>query len=450
MKAFRARALTVAGSDSGGGAGIQADLKTFAALGVHGMCAITAITAQNTVGVYAVQDIDVDVIRSQIRAVVEDIGVDAVKTGMLHTSQIIDAVAEELSKLSKPIVVDPVMIAKSGAELLREDAVKSLIEKMLPIATVLTPNAMEASKLVGFAVKTLEDAKRAAKRIAEMGPKAVVVKGGHIDTEKSADTLYCDGEFRILESPRIDTKNTHGTGCVFASAIAAELAKGSDVISAVSQAKQFVLNAIRNGISIGRGHGPVNPSASVYEAAMKFEALERLKEAIRMLEFTPAVAKLIPESQSNIAMAIPYAESREEVVAVPGRIVRQPWGVKASGCPEFGASRHVANAVLTAMEYNPNIRAAMNIRLGEDVLNAAKALGLSISHYDRRLEPEDVKKTEGMSVRWGISQAVKLHGKVPNVVYHEGDWGKEPMVTVFGKDAVEVASFVIKLAEMVK
>ncbi|MEM1531313.1 MAG: bifunctional hydroxymethylpyrimidine kinase/phosphomethylpyrimidine kinase, partial [Nitrososphaerota archaeon] len=448
MKAFRARALTVAGSDSGGGAGIQADLKTFAALGVHGMCAITAITAQNTVGVYAVQDIDVDVIRSQIRAVVEDIGVDAVKTGMLHTSQIIDAVAEELSKLSKPIVVDPVMIAKSGAELLREDAVKSLIEKMLPIATVLTPNAMEASKLVGFAVKTLEDAKRAAKRIAEMGPKAVVVKGGHIDTEKSADTLYCDGEFRILESPRIDTKNTHGTGCVFASAIAAELAKGSDVISAVSQAKQFVLNAIRNGISIGRGHGPVNPSASVYEAAMKFEALERLKEAIRMLEFTPAVAKLIPESQSNIAMAIPYAESREEVVAVPGRIVRQPWGVKASGCPEFGASRHVANAVLTAMEYNPNIRAAMNIRLGEDVLNAAKALGLSISHYDRRLEPEDVKKTEGMSVRWGISQAVKLHGKVPNVVYHEGDWGKEPMVTVFGKDAVEVASFVIKLAEM--
>ncbi|MEM0456397.1 MAG: bifunctional hydroxymethylpyrimidine kinase/phosphomethylpyrimidine kinase [Nitrososphaerota archaeon] len=450
MKAFRARALTVAGSDSGGGAGIQADLKTFAALGVHGMCAITAITAQNTVGVYAVQDIDVDVIRSQIRAVVEDIGVDAVKTGMLHTSQIIDAVAEELSKLSKPIVVDPVMIAKSGAELLREDAVKSLIEKMLPIATVLTPNAMEASKLVGFAVKTLEDAKRAAKRIAEMGPKAVVVKGGHIDTEKSADTLYCDGEFRILESPRIDTKNTHGTGCVFASAIAAELAKGSDVISAVSQAKQFVLNAIRNGISIGRGHGPVNPSASVYEAAMKFEALERLKEAIRMLEFTPAVAKLIPESQSNIAMAIPYAESREEVVAVPGRIVRQPWGVKASGCPEFGASRHVANAVLTAMEYNPNIRAAMNIRLGEDVLNAAKALGLSISHYDRRLEPEDVKKTEGMSVRWGISQAVKLHGKVPNVVYHEGDWGKEPMVTVFGKDAVEVASFVIKLAEMIK
>ncbi|MEM4546256.1 MAG: bifunctional hydroxymethylpyrimidine kinase/phosphomethylpyrimidine kinase [Nitrososphaerota archaeon] len=450
MKAFRARALTVAGSDSGGGAGIQADLKTFAALGVHGMCAITAITAQNTVGVYAVQDIDVDVIRSQIRAVVEDIGVDAVKTGMLHTSQIIDAVAEELSKLSKPIVVDPVMIAKSGAELLREDAVKSLIEKMLPIATVLTPNAMEASKLVGFAVKTLEDAKRAAKRIAEMGPKAVVVKGGHIDTEKSADTLYYDGEFRILESPRIDTKNTHGTGCVFASAIAAELAKGSDVISAVSQAKQFVLNAIRNGISIGRGHGPVNPSASVYEAAMKFEALERLKEAIRMLEFTPAVAKLIPESQSNIAMAIPYAESREEVVAVPGRIVRQPWGVKASGCPEFGASRHVANAVLTAMEYNPNIRAAMNIRLGEDVLNAAKALGLSISHYDRRLEPEDVKKTEGMSVRWGISQAVKLHGKVPNVVYHEGDWGKEPMVTVFGKDAVEVASFVIKLAEMIK
>ncbi|PUA32052.1 MAG: bifunctional hydroxymethylpyrimidine kinase/phosphomethylpyrimidine kinase [Candidatus Terraquivivens tikiterensis] len=450
MRAFRARALTVAGSDSGGGAGIQADLKTFAALGVHGMCAITAITAQNTVGVYAVQDVDVEVIRSQIRVVAEDIGVDAVKTGMLHTSQIIEAVAEELSKLSKPIVVDPVMVAKSGAELLKQDAVKSLIEKMLPIATVLTPNALEASKLVGFAVKTLEDAKRAARAIAEMGPRAVVVKGGHILSEKSVDTLYYDGEVRLIESPRVNTKNTHGTGCVFASAIAAEMAKGADILSAVSTAKQFVLSAIKKGTSIGKGHGPVNPSASVYEAAMKFEALECLKEAVRMLESNPAVARLIPESQSNIAMAIPYAESREEVVAIPGRMVRLPWGVRASGCPEFGASRHVADAILTVMEYNPNVRAAMNVRLGEDVLDAVRSLNLSVSRYDRRLEPEEVKRAEGMSVRWGMSQAVKLHGGVPNVVYHEGDWGKEPMVTVFGRDAVEVASLVIRLAEKIR
>ncbi|MEM2910261.1 MAG: bifunctional hydroxymethylpyrimidine kinase/phosphomethylpyrimidine kinase [Nitrososphaerota archaeon] len=450
MRAFRARALTVAGSDSGGGAGIQADLKTFAALGVHGMCAITAITAQNTVGVYAVQDVDTDVIRSQIRAVAEDIGVDAVKTGMLHTSQIIDVVAEELSKLSKPIVVDPVMIAKSGAELLRQDAVKSLIEKMLPIATVLTPNALEASKLTNIAVKTLEDAKRAAKVIANMGPKAVVVKGGHISTEKSVDILYYDEEVRLLESPKINTRNTHGTGCVFASAIAAELAKGSGIFDAVSVAKQFVINAIRNGINIGRGHGPVNPSASVYEAAIRFETLECLREAVKLLESNPSIVKLIPESQSNIAMAIPYAERRDEVVAIPGRIVKQPWGARASGCPEFGASRHVANAVLAAMEYNPSVRAAMNIRLGDDVLNAAKLLNLSISRYDRRLEPEEVKRTEGMSVRWGISQAVRLHGGVPNLIYHEGDWGKEPMVTVFGKDALEVATLVVRLAERVK
>ncbi|MEM3066912.1 MAG: bifunctional hydroxymethylpyrimidine kinase/phosphomethylpyrimidine kinase, partial [Nitrososphaerota archaeon] len=396
------------------------------------------------------QDVDTDVIRSQIRAVAEDIGVDAVKTGMLHTSQIIDVVAEELSKLSKPIVVDPVMIAKSGAELLRQDAVKSLIEKMLPIATVLTPNALEASKLTNIAVKTLEDAKRAAKVIANMGPKAVVVKGGHISTEKSVDILYYDEEVRLLESPKINTRNTHGTGCVFASAIAAELAKGSGIFDAVSVAKQFVINAIRNGINIGRGHGPVNPSASVYEAAIRFETLECLREAVKLLESNPSIVKLIPESQSNIAMAIPYAERRDEVVAIPGRIVKQPWGARASGCPEFGASRHVANAVLAAMEYNPSVRAAMNIRLGDDVLNAAKLLNLSISRYDRRLEPEEVKRTEGMSVRWGISQAVRLHGGVPNLIYHEGDWGKEPMVTVFGKDALEVATLVVRLAERVK
>ena len=231
------RALTIAGSDSGGGAGIQADLKTFAALGVHGMSALTAITAQNTREVTMVHDIPIEMIKEQIRVVVEDIGVDAVKTGMLHTSEIIEAVASELRKIDAPLVVDPVMVAKSGARLLREDAVKSLIEELIPLATVLTPNAGEAEALTGFKIKNLEDQKRAAEKISELGVEAVVVKGGHIPGEKVIDVLYFDGEFKTYESRRIKSKNTHGTGCCFASATAAELAKNTPIPEAVDVAK---------------------------------------------------------------------------------------------------------------------------------------------------------------------------------------------------------------------
>ncbi|MFQ6081702.1 MAG: bifunctional hydroxymethylpyrimidine kinase/phosphomethylpyrimidine kinase, partial [Candidatus Bathyarchaeia archaeon] len=193
-------ALTIAGSDSGGGAGIQADLKTFAALGVHGMSALTSITAQNTAAVTAVQDVRSDIVKAQIDAVMEDIGVDAAKTGMLHTVEIIKAVAGEIEEHRFPVVIDPVMIAKSGAPLLRPNAIDIFVKDLFPLATVVTPNAMEAEALSGIKVGTLESAKHAARKIAKLGPKAVVVKGGHVlSEEKAIDVLYMDGEFRTLE-----------------------------------------------------------------------------------------------------------------------------------------------------------------------------------------------------------------------------------------------------------
>ncbi|MCX8192136.1 MAG: bifunctional hydroxymethylpyrimidine kinase/phosphomethylpyrimidine kinase, partial [Nitrososphaerales archaeon] len=208
------RALTIAGSDSGGGAGIQADLKTFAALGVHGMSVITAITAQNTVSVSAIHDVPLDIIKAQIEAVVEDIGVDIVKTGMLHTKDVINLVADEVMEYRLPIVVDPVMVAKSGARLLREDAVNTLIERLLPLAIVVTPNRMEAEILANMNIGNLHDAEVAARRIAELGPQAVVVKGGHLSTEdKVVDTLYYKGEVKRYVGDRLDADTTHGTGC---------------------------------------------------------------------------------------------------------------------------------------------------------------------------------------------------------------------------------------------
>jgi len=254
----RPRALTIAGSDSGGGAGIQADMKTFSALGVFGASAITAVTAQNTVEVTAVHEVPTEVITAQIDAVLTDIGADAIKTGMLSSSPIIESVAQAIGRHQVQwLVVDPVMIAKSGDSLLREDAIGTLRTRLIPLAAVVTPNIPEAEALTEKTVKTPEDVRRAAQEFVAMGAKSVVIKGGHLDGP--ATDLFYDGDlFQEFTSPRIDTTNTHGTGCTFASAVAAGLARGMTPINAVALAKEYVTEAIRHSFPLGQGHGPLN------------------------------------------------------------------------------------------------------------------------------------------------------------------------------------------------
>lgn len=441
-------ALTIAGSDSGGGAGIQADLKTFAALGVHGMSAITAITAQNTVELMAVHPVSPEIVKQQIEAVATDIGVDAAKTGMLYSTEIIKVVVEEVKTHGFPVVVDPVMIAKSGASLLREDAKRTLINELIPLATVVTPNAMEAQEITGIKIQDIKDAELAARKIAELGAKSVVVKGGHIlQGGKAVDVLYHDGKYHYFESERLESKTTHGTGCSFAAAIAAELAKGKNIVEAVEIAKKIVNMGIKFGLNIGRGFGPVNPMAELYKEASKYKVLKNVKEAIKILEDNSEVSSLVPEVRMNLVMALPYAETLDDVVGVDGRITIVNGRAKAAACPEFGVSRHLAKYVLTAMKYDSSIRAAINIRYSLDILNICKKLGLSVSFYDRRKEPEEIKKIEGMSVPWGVEQAIRNIGKVPNVIYHEGDWGKEPMIVLLGENAINVAKLAIKIAK---
>jgi hydroxymethylpyrimidine/phosphomethylpyrimidine kinase len=249
--------MTIAGSDSGGGAGIQADLKTFQALNVYGTSTLTAITAQNTVGVTAVYEIPTDVIAAQIDAVVSDIGVDAAKTGMLSSAEIIATVADRVRhwRLDR-LVVDPVMVAKSGDRLLREDAVQALIERLVPLALVLTPNLPEAEVLVGRPLHTDDEIRQAAQQIVELGARSVVMKGGH-RRGNATDILFDGRAFHVFESERFDTPNTHGTGCTFSAAITAGLARGLSVVDAVGEAKRYVSEAIRCAPPLGRGHGPV-------------------------------------------------------------------------------------------------------------------------------------------------------------------------------------------------
>ena len=252
-------ALTIAGSDSSGGAGIQADLKTFAALGVYGTSAITAITAQNTVGVIEMLPLSADLVTAQIEAVAGDITLHATKTGMLATAAIVEAVAAAIKELELPlVVVDPVMISKSGARLLDDDGIQMLRAELLPRCVVVTPNIPEAEVLSGRRIGSIEHARAAAHDIHQIGGSAVVITGGHGDGDEIVDLLFDGGMFTELRTARIDTRNTHGTGCTFASAVAAHLALGHSIVDAVVAAQAYVLGAIQHALPLGRGHGPLD------------------------------------------------------------------------------------------------------------------------------------------------------------------------------------------------
>jgi len=251
-------ALTIAGSDSGGGAGIQADLKTFAAHQVYGTSAITAVTAQNTLGVTRWQAIPADLVIAQIEAIAGDIGADAVKIGMLANAAIVEAVAATIAEIDLPhVVLDPVMIAKGGDRLLEEDAIEALRAELLPRAHIVTPNVPEAAALAGMTIRSVEDMRTAGRRILALGPRVVLVKGGHLDGPESVDIACTRDSSFELRAPRIPSKNTHGTGCTLSSAIAANLALGLDDRTALTRARDYTDGAIRHAPAIGRGHGPL-------------------------------------------------------------------------------------------------------------------------------------------------------------------------------------------------
>lgn len=442
------KALTIAGLDSGGGAGIIADLKTFSALKVWGMAALTSVTAQNTKTILGVQDISTEMIKLQIEAVAGDIGVDAAKTGMLHTSSIIEIVAETVSSYGFPLIVDPVMIAKSGAPLIKESAIESLKKKILPIAKVVTPNIPEAEKLSGIKINNFEDMKKAAKHIAEnFGCESVVVKGGHLGDKESVDVLYWEGDFFFFKSSRIFTKNTHGTGCTYSAAITAEIAKGKKIVDAIRVAKEFIHIAILYGLDLGSGHGPVNHMAWLYREAEKYTVIRELRKILRMIESKNSVVNLIPEVGMNIAFAVEHAVDKEDVAAIPGRI-RNAMGVPKACCdPDFGASKHLASYILTARKYNKKVRAAINIKYDPKIIEKLEKMGLIVSFFDRTKEPEEVKIVEGRSIPWGTEEAIKRIGKVPDVIYHKGDLGKEPMIVILAESPQKIIKIIRKLTE---
>ncbi|MBI3584919.1 MAG: bifunctional hydroxymethylpyrimidine kinase/phosphomethylpyrimidine kinase [Nitrospinae bacterium] len=440
------RVLTIAGSDSGGGAGIQADLKTFASLGVYGMSAITSITAQNTIGVQGIHDLPPEFVALQIDSVLSDIGVDAAKTGMLSSSAIIEAVASKVREYKIPnLVIDPVMYAKSGDALLRPDARDTLINKLLPLSILITPNIPEAEFLSGIKIKGIEDMKKAGKKIKKRVGADVLVKGGHL-RGKAVDILYTGGEFFIFESDRIDTKNTHGTGCTYSAAIASELAKGYKLHDAVKRVKDFITEAIKNSIEIGKGRGPTNPIASLYRDAEKYRLLQDIEIAIEKLK-EAKIGILIPEVQSNMAVALFNGKGFEDVMAIPGRIIKYGDDIITVSRPNFGVSRHIASIVLTTIKFDTTKRAVMNIKYSIEIIKACQKLNFKIASFNRSDEPEESKLKEGSSLQWGVEKVIKESGFVPDIIYDLGDIGKEPMVRVIAENPEGLCKKVISIKE---
>jgi hydroxymethylpyrimidine kinase/phosphomethylpyrimidine kinase len=433
-------ALSIAGSDSGAGAGIQADLKTFTSLGVYGCTAITAVTAQNTQEVSSVFEVTPECITEQIRSVILDMPPDAIKIGMVYNKPNIETIRRVLKGSKVPIVLDPILSAGTGGKLLLPEAFESFKADLIPLSTIITPNRIEAQKITGIQIISRSDVARAARKIKNLGAKNVIIKGNSFEKKQVADILLTS-EGRLIEvsNSKLSSEEMHGTGCNFSAAITAFLARNFSIMDAFKLANNYVRDSLQNALKIGKGLLVSNPASSMYDYARRYVVLKGLQWAIEDIETSDNFGILLPETQSNIAFALPDARELDHIAAIKGRIIKiGDTARSASSMVEFGASKHVGSALLAYMTVNRLVRSAMNIKYDEKIRRIAKAV-FKVSNYDRSKEPRHILKKEGMSIFWGIKYALAKNPEA-EIIYHEGAIGKEPMCIIFASNPAEVVN----------
>ena len=435
--------LTIAGSDSGGGAGIQADLKTIEATGGFGVSALTAVTAQNTTGVASSHVLPVAELQAQLEAVLSDFDVAAVKTGMLATTEVVETVTEYAADLPCPLVVDPVMVAATGDPLLTE-AAEAAYEDLTAEATLVTPNAAEAGVLTDVEPDDEAGARLAGQRLLAMGADAALVTGGHLPGEEVLDALVTESDIEVARHPRIDTAATHGSGCALSAAIATRLARGESLADAVGRSVAFIERAVRYHHDVGEGPGAVHHLVALRNAARRGPTAEAVADIVRRFE-RDDVRALVPEVGMNIVGATPYAERPDETAAVEGRITRTLDGVRATGGVRFGASSHVARFLLSAREYHPELRFAVNCRFDGNVEAALDSLGWPVAEYDRAAEPDDAAGTMDWAAREAFAGDADGDGDRAVAVVDRGAVGKEPMTKLVAEAATTLADRVLEL-----
>ena len=412
--------LIIAGSDPSAGAGLQQDLKVATLLGTYGLTVVTALTVQNSLGVQAVHPVAPEVVASQLEAILSDFPVAAVKVGMLATADIVQVVARRLQEYKpKYLVVDPVLAASSGAPLLDPAGIKALKDEIFPLTHLLTPNAPEAAQLTGLEVSTPALLEDAARRLQKLGPQWVLAKGGHLPGEP-VDVLTDGANAYHLPGPRLAAPHSHGSGCALATACAASLAQGLSLPEAVHQARTLVAQALRWGLLLGGGQGPVNPYAPFARDAARYQVIKSLQEAAARLQ-KEDISPLIPEVMSNLGYAAPYAEGPQDVAAFPGRLVPSPQGLLIPAPPAFGASGRVYAVILAALNIHPHLRSAMNIKYFAGLEELAPLLSLKVAASLQPGEPP------------------------PDLIPEPGDGGREPLIYILGPDPQVVVEKVLAL-----
>jgi hydroxymethylpyrimidine kinase/phosphomethylpyrimidine kinase len=440
--------LIVAGSDPGAGAGLQQDLKTATLSGVYGFTVVTALTIQNSQGLQAVHPVAPEVVAAQLDAVLTDFPVAAVKIGMVGTAANVRVIARRLRDLAErpPVVLDPVLAAGRGGALLEKEGIDLLMTELFPLTTILTPNVPEAARLTGKTIDTPAHLETAARQLQAQGPTWVLAKGGHLAGEP-VDVLTDGQKTYHLEGTRLTAPHNHGSGCLLATALAAHLSQGLTVPEAVNQARELVGAALRHGLPLGHGVGPVNPYALFAREQARYQVLEELQAAAARL-IREDVSPLIPEVMSNLGYDLPFAEGLEHVAAFPGRILKTPQGTMIPAPPVFGASRHIAAVILTAAERFPHLRAAMNIRYVEGIEDMAPILHLRYASFDRAREPAEVKAREGGTLAWGVASVLdnlQSWEQPPDLIGDKGEVGKEAMIRILGEDPMNVAEKALAL-----
>jgi len=438
--------LTIAGYDPSSGAGVSKDLDTFFSLGCHGLSLPTCLVVQGPQGVRDIHPIPLDQFASMLRVVEEEVSVDGVKIGVVWDSPYIEMISKFLKKLKgRPVVVDPIYAAKNGRKLITEEGLKCLVKKIFPLTTLLTPNLEEASLLTGKKIKTLDEAKSCAKELIRLGPRAVVVKGGHL---KGAPVdVFFDGKVMFLqEKPRIN-RQVHGTGCLFSSLLAAFLTNGYALEEAFLAAEKEMEVALERNYFISRSGGDYSyssPTLIKASLAERWQVVGSLRQAAeKLLELNPV--ELIPEVQMNIGYALPQAERVEEVAAFPGRISQSRGKILFKGEPQFGASSHVARLILAMMKHFPQLRACANLRYAQAYVDKARKKNYKVVFFDRRKEPPRLKQAEGKSLDFLMESILKKMDQPPDFIYDRGDVGKEPIIRCFARDPLGLLEKIEKI-----
>jgi len=422
--------LSIGGSDPSSGAGIQSDIKTFSNHDIYGFTVVTAITSQNTRKVTLVEPVSAKSLIAQIDSILSDFHIDAIKIGMVYNSQIIKVIHSKLRKIKVPIVVDPIIKSTTGAILLKKSALRDYKKMIVPLADVITPNKFEAKALSG-----ISNTKKSAKKIQSMGAKCVIITGTTLSNGKISDFVLEESREYVISGKKIPIKN-HGSGCNYSASIAVSLAKGNTIHYAVKAAKDYVYQSIRNSKNLGKGVNITHKNIS--------NGMRELSDSINHFKQIKNIYKIIPECQTNFVFAKKNPKSVMDVLGVSGRLVKSGKEVVTAGEIVYGGSQHVGTAVIQVNKKFPEIRSGLNIKYDPKIISKAKKSRYTILSYDRNREPKKSKQKENSSISWGISST--LNAKSPDIIYHKGDLGKEPMILIFGKNPDEIIRKVSKLA----